>query len=68
MSTNKPKKSKFEYTPQNPPKKIRLDLCNMCQLNCVECYMRKQHNEVKVKVGYSYVNFETFKILDFPVV
>ena len=61
MSTNKPKKSKFEYTPQNPPKKIRLDLCNMCQLNCVECYMRKQHNEVKEKVGYSYVNFETFK-------
>ena len=61
MSTNNPKVNKFEYTPQNPPRKVRLDLCNMCQLNCVECYMRKQHNEVKEKVGYGYVSFKTFK-------
>lgn len=61
MSTNKPKKSEFEYTPQNPPKKVRLDLCNMCQLNCVECYMRKQHDEIKEKVGFGYVSFENFK-------
>lgn len=46
------------------PKKIRLDVCNLCQLNCPACWMRT--NEEKIKNdggGYGYVSFETYKNL-----
>ena len=43
------------------PTKVRLDLCNMCQLNCVECSMRKKDEKIKAENGFGYVKFETFK-------
>ena len=40
------------------PRRIRLDLSTMCQLNCRECYMRTQNNGA---VGIGFLKFEQFK-------
>lgn len=46
------------------PKRIRLDLCNMCQLHCVECYIRNNVDLInKQSCGFGYVPFEKYKAL-----
>lgn len=40
------------------PKKLRVDICTRCQLNCVACYMRRNNNGA---VGIGYMKFENFK-------
>ena len=36
-------------------------MCNLCQLNCVECWIRKCENKFREKDLFGYVCFETFK-------
>lgn len=43
------------------PKKIRIDICNLCQLNCVKCCVRLSEKQIKKHEGFGYVPFETFK-------
>lgn len=44
------------------PGKIRLDLCSLCQLHCVKCYIRCHEDIIKKEgPGFGYVSFETFK-------
>lgn len=54
---------KFIYKSEDElPKKIRLDICNLCQLNCPACWIRKDEQEIiKSGGGFGYVPFETFK-------
>ena len=40
------------------PKYVRLELSTMCQLNCTECYMRKDNYGT---VGKGYMKFDDFK-------
>ena len=43
-------------------KRIRLEACNDCQLNCYECWMRKIDPEKINKVGgFGYLKFKDFK-------
>lgn len=44
------------------PEKIRIDICNLCQLDCVACWIRKNEDYIKkYNGGFGYVTFETFK-------
>jgi len=44
------------------PTQIRLDVCNKCQLNCVQCYMRRYEEVIKKESGgFGYLPFEKFK-------
>lgn len=54
---------KFMYeNEQDLPKHITFDLCNMCQLNCVKCWMRENEEQIKKENGgFGYVKFKTFK-------
>ena len=45
------------------PKELKLDICNLCQLNCVECVIRKNEEAIKKAGGFGYISFETFKNL-----
>lgn len=56
---------KFLYKSEKDlPKKIRLDLCNMCQLHCVECWIRNNEEQIKEQsCGFGYVSFQNFKNL-----
>lgn len=45
------------------PKRIRLDACSMCQLNCVRCFMRLNPEKVKKGCGLGYLKFKDFKKL-----
>lgn len=58
-------KRKFLYKNiEDLPKKIRLDICNLCQLNCVECWIRKNEDRIKKEgCGFGYVHFEQYKNL-----
>lgn len=40
------------------PRRIRLDICTLCQLNCTDCYMRRSNYGI-VKPGY--LSFNIFK-------
>ena len=53
----------FQYKTENElPTQIKLDICNMCQLNCAACWMRKDEELVNKEAGgFGYVPFETFK-------
>lgn len=42
------------------PKKLRVEVCSICQLNCVACYMRLDHNGT---VGSGYMKLEDYKRL-----
>ena len=42
------------------PKKVRLELCTLCQLNCRDCYMRCSQSNY-CSVGRGYVTFDAFK-------
>lgn len=44
------------------PTKVRIDLCNMCQLNCVTCWTKQYEEIIKRDCGgFGYVTFDTFK-------
>lgn len=45
------------------PRKICLDACSLCQLNCVCCYMKLNPHGVKNGCGLGYLKFENFKKL-----
>lgn len=45
------------------PRKIRLDACTLCQLNCARCFMRRDPEGVKKGCGLGYLSFENFKKL-----
>lgn len=42
------------------PKRIKIDACSLCQLDCPKCYMRQYPHKV---VGEGYLRFENFKKL-----
>ncbi len=43
------------------PRMARLEACSLCQLNCIDCYMRNQKNETVIGNGYlTYANFKKF--------
>lgn len=54
---------KFLYrSVKDLPKKIRLDVCNLCQLKCPVCWVRRDEEIIKKDFGgFGYVSFETFK-------
>ena len=54
-------KDKFYLEDDQLPKHVRLDICTLCQLNCVECFMRKDEENIRKQGGFGYVDFETFK-------
>lgn len=56
-------KYKFLITDEEDlPTQIRIDMCNICQLNCAACWMRKNEKIIKEHYGgFGYVKFETFK-------
>lgn len=43
------------------PKKVRIDACTICQLNCVRCFMRLNPDKVKKGCGYGYLSFKNYK-------
>ena len=43
------------------PKRFRLEACTLCQLNCEDCYMRKEEKTHKLKCGKGYLKFKDFK-------
>lgn len=43
------------------PKKIRLAVCSLCQLNCVKCFVRRNINKPKNGCGLGYLPFKDFK-------
>lgn len=49
---------KNDYNVKLTPISIRLELCTLCQLNCLDCYMRKNNYG---NTGKGYLNFENFK-------
>lgn len=40
------------------PQSVRIEACSLCQLDCVECYMRKDNNGT---TGSGYLKYEDFK-------
>lgn len=50
------------YSLLKKPKKITLDLCNKCQLNCLKCWIRRDEKLIREQHGgFGYVDYETFK-------
>ena len=49
------------------PVRARLEACTLCQLNCKDCYMRKENGGT---VGAGYLTFENFRqfLLDNPYI
>lgn len=43
------------------PRKIKIDACSMCQLNCPRCFMRMYPKKVKNGCGLGYLKFKDFK-------
>ncbi len=41
------------------PKSVGIEACSLCQLNCRDCYMRK--NDPNVIIGNGYLKFENYK-------
>ncbi len=41
------------------PQSVRIETCSLCQLNCRDCYMRK--NDPNVIIGNGYLKFEDYK-------
>lgn len=54
---------KFLYKSEKDlPRRIRLDICNLCQLNCAACWIRRDEELIKkYGGGFGYVTFEQFK-------
>lgn len=42
------------------PRKVRLEFCSLCQLDCRDCFMRRRPNEA-AEVGLGYLSFANFK-------
>ena len=56
--------NKFIYKSKaNLPKKIRLEACSLCQLNCPACPSRKNEEQIKKEEGFGYLRFKDFKKL-----
>ena len=54
--------NKFKIKPSQLPKTVRLEACNDCQLNCVECGMRLNEKLIKEQGGgFGYLKFDDFK-------
>lgn len=45
------------------PKKLRIDACSMCQLNCPGCFVRLNEEKVRKSCGFGYLKFKDFKKL-----
>lgn len=59
---NNPMTKRFIYTREEDlPTRIRLDVCNLCQLDCAKCWMRSREEEIKKSGGYGFIKFDTFK-------
>ena len=43
------------------PKFVRIEACSKCQLNCVECYMRKNSQQVENGQKFGVLKFEDYK-------
>ena len=44
------------------PRSVRLEACNMCQLNCPACYVRKNEQSIINNAGgFGYLKFQDFK-------
>ena len=55
------KNDKFYLEDDQLPKHVRLDICTLCQLDCPQCFMRLQEEEIQKLNGFGYVSFDTFK-------
>ena len=53
----------FEWLkPDYIPTKVRIDICNLCQLDCAACWIRKNEDIIKQKLdGFGYTKFEIFR-------
>lgn len=53
----------YIYKSENDlPKNIRLDVCNMCQLHCAACWIRKDEEKIKKEAGgLGYLSSDKFK-------
>ncbi len=57
-------KDKFIYKrKEDLPKKLRLEACSLCQLNCPACFVRKNEKKVKQTENFGYLKFSNFKNL-----
>ncbi len=45
------------------PKRLRVEVCSICQLKCPVCYMRADEENAKNGCGFGYLKFEDFKKL-----
>ena len=45
------------------PKRLRVEVCSICQLKCPVCYMRTDEENAKNGCGFGYLKFEDFKKL-----
>ena len=45
------------------PKRIRLEACSLCQLNCPACWVRLEEEKIKKEEGFGYLKFKDFKNL-----
>ena len=63
ISLEQVKLNRFLYKDEcQLPKSIRLDICNLCQLNCVGCWVRANEQKIKKENGgFGYVSIDTFK-------
>ena len=43
------------------PKKVRIDACSNCQLNCVKCYAREDSDGLKKGSKIGFLKFENYK-------
>ncbi len=58
------KERSFLYkTKEDLPKKIRIEACSLCQLNCAACWMREGEETIKKEEGLGYLKFSDFKKL-----
>ncbi len=57
-------KDKFIYKRQEDlPRKLCIDACNLCQLNCAACWVREIEKDIAEHEGFGYLKFEDFKNL-----
>ncbi|MBR6163831.1 radical SAM protein [bacterium] len=53
----------FYKSKKDLPKRIGLEACNECQLNCVRCWMREEEEYLKSINAFGYLKFQDFKNL-----
>ena len=56
--------SKFIYKSEiDLPRRIKLDACSLCQLNCPACWVRLDEEHIRKEEGFGSLKFKNFKKL-----